>query len=58
LGYANATINRELAAFKRTFTLAIQAGKLVQRPFIPMLAEDNVRKGFFERANSRRSGID
>ncbi len=32
------------------FTLAIQAGKLLQRPHIPMLAEHNVRKGFFERA--------
>jgi hypothetical protein len=41
---ANATINRELSALKRMFTLAIQAGKL------PMLAERNVRKGFFERA--------
>ena len=49
-GYANATINRELAALKRMFTLAIQAGKLLTRPHIPMLAEDNVRKGFFERA--------
>jgi site-specific recombinase XerD len=50
-GYANATINRELSALKRMFTLAIQAGKLLQRPFIPMLAEDNVRKGFFERTH-------
>lgn len=49
-GYANATINRELSALKRMFTLAIQAGRLLQRPHIPMLAEDNVRKGFFERA--------
>jgi len=49
-GYANATINRELAALKRMFTLAIQAGKLLQRPHIPMLAENNIRKGFFERA--------
>ncbi len=49
-GYANATINRELAALKRMYTLAIQAGKLLQRPHIPMLAERNVRKGFFERA--------
>jgi integrase len=49
-GYANATINRELSAIKRMFTLAIQAGKLLQRPYIPMLAEDNVRSGFFERA--------
>src|SRR5687767_5945014 len=32
--YANATINRELSALKRMFTLAIQAGKLLQRPHI------------------------
>ncbi len=49
-GYANATINRELSALKRMFTLAIQAGKLLQKPHIPMLAEDNIRTGFFERA--------
>ena len=49
-GYANATINRELAALKRMFSLAIKDGKLLQRPHIPMLAENNVRKGFFERA--------
>ena len=30
------------------FTLALQAGKLLYRPHIPMLREDNVRKGFFE----------
>ena len=48
-GYANATINRELSAFKRIFTLAVQAGKLIQRPYIPMLVERNVRTGFFER---------
>jgi integrase len=49
-GYANGTINRELSALKRMYTLAIQAGKLLQRPHIPMLAEDNVRRGFFERS--------
>jgi site-specific recombinase XerC len=38
-GYADATINRELAALKRMYTLAIQAGKLIQRPHIPMLAD-------------------
>lgn len=48
-GAANATINRELAILKRAFRLAEQAGKLLHRPFIPMLAEDNVRQGFFER---------
>ena len=46
---ANATINRELAALKRMFSLAVQGGKLLQRPYIPMLQEDNVRRGFFER---------
>ena len=48
-GAANATINRELAALKRMFTLAMQAGKLVHRPHIPMLQERNARHGFFER---------
>lgn len=48
-GAANASINRELAILKRMFTLAIQAGKLMARPHIPMLREDNVRTGFFER---------
>jgi integrase len=49
---ANATINRELAALKRMFTLATQAGKLLQRPHIPMLQEHNVRRGFYEREQS------
>ena len=49
-GAANASINLELANLKRMFTLAIQAAKLLQRPYIPMLKEDNLRKGFFERA--------
>jgi site-specific recombinase XerD len=49
-GYANGTINRQLSALKRMFTLAIQAAKLLQRPHMPMLAERKVRKGFFERA--------
>jgi integrase len=44
---ANATINRELAALKRMFNLALQAEKLPRRPHIPSLAEDNVRTGFF-----------
>lgn len=47
---AAATINRELAILKRAFTLAIRAGKLLpaHRPYIAMLAEDNIRTGFFE----------
>lgn len=48
-GASNAEINRELSIVKRAFTLAVQAGNLLARPHIPMLHEDNVRQGFFER---------
>ncbi|MEE9301938.1 MAG: site-specific integrase, partial [Alphaproteobacteria bacterium] len=41
-------INRELAILKRAFRLSVQAGKLLHVPHIPMLAENNVRTGFFE----------
>jgi integrase len=47
-GASNGEINRELTAMKRMFTLALQAGKLLYRPHIPMLKENNVRTGFFE----------
>lgn len=47
-GVSNGQINRELTALKRMFNLAVQAGKLLQKPHIPMLKEDNVRVGFFE----------
>lgn len=45
---ANGTINRELAALKRMFNLAIDGGKLHLKPKIPMLRESNARQGFFE----------
>jgi len=45
---AAATINRELSALKRMFSLAIHAGKLLQRLHIALLREDNIRRGFFE----------
>jgi integrase len=47
-GLSNASINRELAALKRMFTLGKQAGKVNEIPYIPMLKESNVREGFFE----------
>jgi integrase len=46
---SNATINRELAALKRAYTLGCQARKILTRPHIPSLLEDNARQGFFER---------
>jgi integrase len=42
-------INRELSVLKRMFSLAIQSGRLVHKPHFPMLRENNVRAGFFER---------
>jgi integrase len=47
---ANATINRELAALKRMYRLGLQAERINRRPHIPMLQENNVRRGFFEYA--------
>ncbi len=48
-GASNATINRELAALKRAYTLGIRSERVHKRPYIPLLQEANARKGFFER---------
>lgn len=45
---ANATINNELSALSRMFTLGIRAGKVGSKPYIAKLALCNTRKGFFE----------
>lgn len=49
-GAAPATINRELAALKRMFSLAVKGEQLQRMPYIEMLRENNARRGFFERA--------
>jgi integrase len=48
-GVSNATINRELAALRRAFKLAVKGDEILRQPHIPMLQENNVRQGFFER---------
>lgn len=47
---ANGTINRELAALKRMFSLALMRNppKVARAPYIMKLVENNVRSGFFE----------
>lgn len=47
-GAANGTVNRELTILKRMYSLAIQAEKLLRKPHIALLQEDNTRVGFFE----------
>src|SRR5262249_6928785 len=49
-GASNGQINRELTHIKRAFNLGLQAAKILTMPYIPMLKENNIREGFFERA--------
>ena len=45
---ANSTINNELSALSRMFTLGIRSNKVVGKPYIGKLALNNTRNGFFE----------
>ncbi len=47
---SNSTINRDLAALRRMFSIAAKATppKVGRVPYIPTLAENNARQGFFE----------
>jgi len=53
-GASNATINRDLITLKRMLTLAVQGGKLTAKPYVPLLKERNVRRGFFEPEQFQR----
>jgi integrase len=46
---ARATVNRELAALRRAYRLALKRGDLLTMPSIELLSEDNARQGFLER---------
>ncbi len=47
-GATPATVNRDLAALGRMFSLSVQAGQLSVRPYIPRLPEAHPRQGFLE----------
>ena len=50
-GAAASTIQKELAALKRSFNLAVRAGQLTTKPYIPSVKVDNTRQGFLTMAD-------
>jgi integrase len=51
---SNGTINRDLAALRRAFNLALRAGKLQKVPNFPHLKEAPPRSGFVEEAQYQK----
>lgn len=51
LGLANGTVNRDLAAIRRAFNLALEAGRIQKVPNFPHLKESAPRSGFVEEAD-------
>src|SRR5215831_1830770 len=45
-GYARASVNRELAALRRAFAIAVDQGRISVAPRVRLLAEHNARQGF------------
>jgi hypothetical protein len=56
-GASNGTINRELAALRRAYTLGVDGQRIQRAPKIKALDENNARAGFFEREQPRRSDV-
>jgi integrase len=50
-GAKPATINKELSALGRMFTLAVRNGSMQYRPQVPKLRAENARTGFLEPAD-------
>ena len=50
-GAKNSSVNRELSALKRMFSLALQTVKLSSKPYIPTLEENNARQGFLDHGS-------
>lgn len=53
-GASPATVNRELTALKRMFSLAVENGRLLTAPRIRLLEEHNARQGFVDPGDFAR----
>lgn len=53
-GLSNATINRDMSALRRAFSLAIEDGRLLRAPKFPRFEESEARQGFVEEVQYQR----